>query len=133
MSIPTRKIEAQIIDVHAHAVDGRQHINAARFNNDPHTVSQDNAQEFAQPYSGSSSLGGLGRSAHDTYNDFADQTDCYPDTVIFFHHSKKGVRFALQANTRNALIIAFILIMLVSRPGVVELLFNMVKGVANIH
>jgi len=79
------------------------------------------------------SLGGVGRPPGDGFNNRADSSDCYADTVIMFHHSPRGVRFAIQGSTRNALIILFVVVMLISRPGVVEMLLNIVKSIANIH
>jgi hypothetical protein len=134
MAIQTRKVQDNTIDVTAHAVDGRQRGHASQYTNDPHTMQQESDQDFSRPYTGPTGLGGVrGSTQYESFTDKPDSKDCYPDTVIMFHHSPRGVRFAIQGSTRNAIIILVILIMLVSRPGVVELLLNIVKSVANIQ
>jgi hypothetical protein len=135
MSIQPRKIEANIIDIEAHAVDGRQRGHAARFDNETYTTRQDRTQDFAHGYTGPTSLGGATRNAHDNYNfNFQPESaDCYAETIIAFHHSKRGVRFAMQASTRNTLIIIFVVVMLISRPGVLEFGFNLIKSMVSIR
>ena len=133
MTIQTRKVQSNVIDVTAQAVDGQQPGHASRQNTYRRTMQQENDQEFAQTYTGPTSLGGVGRPPGDGFNNHTDSSDCYADTVIMFHHSPRGVRFAIQGSTRNALIILFVVVMLISRPGVVEMLLNIVKSIVNIH
>jgi hypothetical protein len=51
----------------------------------------------------------------------------YEDTVVFFHHCKKGIRFSVQANTKTFIVLLAIFIGLMNSPGIGELLNNVLR------
>ena len=55
----------------------------------------------------------------------------YEDTVLFFHHGKRGVRFSIQANTKTFIILLVLFIALTNSPGIGELINNLVRTVLN--
>jgi len=51
----------------------------------------------------------------------------YEDTVVFFHHCKKGIRFSVQANTKTFIVLVVIFIGLMNSPGLGEMLNNVLR------
>src|SRR5258708_33154470 len=84
---------------------------------------------YEQAFSGfgraSSGLGAPGDAYYGS--PYAEETRPYADTFIGIHHSPRGVRVAFQANTKTALIVLVVLILLLSRPGVLDLLVSVLK------
>lgn len=78
--------------------------------------------------------GGLGAARESYYSAaFAEDAAPYRDTFIGIHHSQRGVRVAFQANTKTALIVLVVLIILLSHPGVLDLLLNVLKQAIGLH
>lgn len=101
------------------------------------TPSDDTPETFTQEqaFTGfGSASGGLGAPREAYYGTpFAEEIGPYRDTFIGIHHSPRGVRVAFQANTKTALIALVVLILLLSHPGVLDLLLSVVKQAIGIH
>ena len=55
-------------------------------------------------------------------------SDKYDETVIAIHHSKKGFRIVFQANHKAAIVIVAIALILLTRPGILDLLITFVRS-----
>ena len=116
-----------VIDARASAKKAEAH--RAQSDDTPDTFN------YEQAFSGfgrtSSGLGVAG----DTYygSPYAEEARPYTDTFIGIHHSPRGIRIAFQANSRTAVIVLIVLILLLSHPGVLDLLVNLLKQAINIH
>jgi len=75
---------------------------------------------------------GLGGSYQPPFEG-AYNTKPYEDTVLFFHHGKKGVRFSVQASTKTFIVLMVIFIALTNSPGIGDVINNLVKTVLNAH
>jgi|SRR5579859_2664941 len=102
-----------------------------------HPPSDDTPDTFnqEQAFAGFGSAGGgLGAPREAFYGSpYAEEIGPYRDTFIGIHHSPRGVRVAFQANTKTALIVLIVLILLLSHPGVLDLLINVIKQAIGIH
>jgi hypothetical protein len=72
--------------------------------------------------------GGLGNSYQPPF-DGAYTNKPYEDTVLFFHHGKKGVRFSIQASTKTFIVLMVIFIALTNSPGIGEVINNLLRTV----
>jgi hypothetical protein len=75
--------------------------------------------------------GGLGTSYQPPFEGAYSNAKPYEDTVLFFHHNKRGVRFSVQANTKTFIVLMVIFIALTNSPGIGELINNLLKTVLN--
>jgi hypothetical protein len=57
----------------------------------------------------------------------------YEDTVVFFHHNKRGVRVSVQASTKTFFVLLVIFIALTNSPGIGDLINNLLKTVLNVR
>jgi len=116
-----------VIDVKASAKQAE--TQQARSEDTPDTFNRE--QAFTGFGSASCGLG----VPHDTYYGaaYADDGRPYTDTFIGFHHSPRGVRVAFQANTRTAVIILVVLILLLSHPGVIDMMVSLLKQAVGVH
>jgi hypothetical protein len=57
----------------------------------------------------------------------------YEDTVLFFHHCKRGIRLSVQANTRTFIVLFLVFIALTNSPGLGELVNNLMKSILNVR
>ena len=73
-------------------------------------------------------LGGTGAASWT-----ADDQKPYSETYFGIHHSSRGVRMAFQGSVKTALILVLVLMLLISRPGVIDLMLNVVKTVIGGH
>src|SRR5437870_3041271 len=48
----------------------------------------------------------------------------YRETYFGIHHSSRGVRLAFQGSVKTALLLLLVLMLLISRPGVIDLMLN---------
>ncbi len=55
----------------------------------------------------------------------------YEDTVLFFHHCKRGIRVSMQANTKTFIILFLIFVALINSPGIGEIVNNLLRTVLN--
>ncbi len=119
--------------------DGRESFRAAssggpRYTGRPGTASQD--------YYGPGSYGSNQTywdnytSQFDTYG-YEPPSSTYPreqnvapflETFIGFHHSRRGVRLIVQGSTKVFLIILAVVFMLLSRPGVLDVVGTLLRG-----
>jgi hypothetical protein len=89
----------------------------------PHVYGGNAYDAAFEPLSGG---GGLG-AAPSQFGPPADDRP-YDTTFIGFHHSRRGVRFALQASTRSAIVIALLLLLLVARPDIIDTVLSMLRA-----
>lgn len=129
-----RTFQGHTIDVAAHAVDGIQRGTADTYQPGD-AVSADLHEEVSEAGRRSGSTpGGLGFSPYGQYGEPRnDAKETYDETFIGLHHNARGVRFVLQASPRNALIIIAIVLLLLSRPGFLDLGINLLRALAGAH
>ncbi len=115
-----------VIDVKASAMKNE---GQSQSGDTPDTFNND--QAFAGYGNGSCGLGAPREGNHGSPYD--DDGGAYKDTFIGIHHSPRGVRVAFQANSKTALIILGVLVILLSHPGVIDLLVSVLKQAIGIH
>ncbi|MCC7445778.1 MAG: hypothetical protein IT324_00105 [Anaerolineae bacterium] len=63
-----------------------------------------------------------------SYGDpFKDQP--YDDTIVYFHHGKRGVQIVLQANRKMFLAIVILMLVVMNSPGITDLISKLVRSV----
>jgi len=62
------------------------------------------------------------------YSDpFADKP--YEDTILYFHHGKRGVQFIVQANRKMFVMLVVLLLIVVNSPGITDMIGKLVRSV----
>lgn len=135
MNKPHTLPEQYVIEVAAERLQGSSSEAQPRLTATTHSTQTGHSQAEAQhsPYTGGSAAavgGGLGFAGAPNTPNAEEQ---YKETFIGIHHSSRGVRIALQANTRTAILIVIVLVLMVSRPGVVDLVISLLKGLTGVQ
>ncbi len=127
----------QTIDIIPNRPAGLGGFSAPRYNDTSQTYQDIFREAFTHCVNGfennASGLGGLGSPAAPGSVPFSNIYDAnapaYDDTVIAIHHSKKGIRLVLQANHKAFLVIAVIFLVLISKPGITDVLGAVLKSI----
>jgi hypothetical protein len=95
----------------------------------------DETAETAPGYNYNAYQGGIGGTYYPPHPPFGavygeppKEQAPYEDTVVFFHHGKRGVRLAIQANRKMFVALVILVLIVVNSPGITDLLGGLLKS-----
>ncbi len=92
-------------------------------------------EQLFEDASESSSLGSAGGASGWNYwqpSDPRDDPDPYQDTVLLIHSNRRGIRISFQASRRVALFILVIILVILIKPGIMDMIISLVKSVLGV-